>query len=112
LLIQPIEVRMNIKDFDLRAKLRPIYRFATRLPRGVRTLAGLVLIVAGVFGIVIPILGFWMAPLGLLFIAADVPPLKRRAERWLEGGNEREVDAEREAEGSAGPRTRGSRAAP
>jgi hypothetical protein len=77
---------MKLKDIDWRAKLRPLYRFANRLPRGVRTLAGLLLIVAGVFGIVLPVLGSWMAPLGLLFIAADVPPLRRRVDRWFDNG--------------------------
>jgi hypothetical protein len=64
--------------------VRPIYRFGKRLPLGVRSLAGLVLIAAGVAGIVMPILGFWMAPLGLMFIALDVPPWRRRVEAWLE----------------------------
>jgi hypothetical protein len=42
-----------------------------------------VLIIAGVLGIVLPILGFWMAPLGLMFIALDVPPWRKRVEHWL-----------------------------
>jgi hypothetical protein len=79
---------MNIRDIDWRAKLRPLYRFATKLPPVVRSLAGLALIAAGFLGIVMPILGFWMAPLGLLFIAADIPPLRRRVERWLEDGED------------------------
>ena len=74
---------MNIKNVDWRAKVRPLYRFATKLPPVVRSLAGVVLIFAGVFGIVMPILGFWMAPLGLLFIAADIPPLRKRVDAWL-----------------------------
>jgi hypothetical protein len=75
---------MNIKNIDWRAKLRPLYRFATKLPPVVRSLAGLALIAAGFLGIVMPILGFWMAPLGVLFIAADIPPWRRRVEAWLE----------------------------
>jgi hypothetical protein len=82
---------MKIKDIDWRAKLRPLYRFATKLPPIVRSLAGLALIGAGFIGIVMPILGFWMAPLGVLFISADIPPLRRRVEAWLEErGDERE----------------------
>jgi hypothetical protein len=80
---------MNIKEIDWRTKLRPLYRFATRLPPGLRSLAGLALIAAGFLGIVMPILGFWMVPLGLLFIAAEIPPLRRRVERWLADGDER-----------------------
>jgi hypothetical protein len=73
----------SLRNVDWRAKLQPLYRYAMKLPLGVRSLAGLVLIVAGVLGIVLPILGFWMAPLGLMFIALDVPPWRRRVERWL-----------------------------
>ncbi|MDP6706575.1 MAG: hypothetical protein QF893_09555 [Alphaproteobacteria bacterium] len=48
---------------------------------GVRSLLGLVLMVAGVFGF-LPILGFWMIPLGLVLIALDIPPLRRRLTDW------------------------------
>lgn len=37
---------------------------------------GLLLIVGGLFG-VLPLLGFWMLPLGILLIAVDFPPLRR-----------------------------------
>ena len=74
---------MSLKDVDWKKKLRPLYRFGTRLPPVVRSLVGLLLIGAGVLGIVMPLLGFWMAPLGALFIALDVPPWRRRVEAWL-----------------------------
>ena len=73
----------SLRNVDWRAKLQPLYGYAMKLPPGVRSLAGLVLIVAGVLGIVLPILGFWMAPLGLMFIALDVPPWRKRVEHWL-----------------------------
>ena len=38
--------------------------------------------IGGVFGF-LPILGFWMFPLGLALVIADFPPLRRRMERWL-----------------------------
>ncbi len=44
------------------------------VPPGARTLLGLVLIIGGVFGF-LPILGFWMVPLGVLVVALDVRPL-------------------------------------
>ena len=47
-----------------------------KLPPGIRSVLGLLLIVAGLFGL-LPILGFWMIPLGGLFIALDIPPLRR-----------------------------------
>jgi len=31
----------------------------------------------------LPILGFWMFPLGVALVIADFPPLRRRLERWL-----------------------------
>jgi hypothetical protein len=39
--------------------------------------------VGGFFGF-LPILGFWMLPLGLALIALDLPPTRKRIERWLE----------------------------
>ena len=47
-----------------------------------RTLCGLLLMIGGVFGF-LPILGFWMFPLGLALVIADFPPLRRRMERAL-----------------------------
>ena len=52
------------------------------VPPGVRTLVGLLFCVGGVFGF-LPILGFWMFPLGLAFIALDVPPARSRIEAWI-----------------------------
>ncbi len=49
------------------------------VPPGVRTLIGALLMVGGVFGF-LPVLGFWMFPLGMAFAALDFPP----ARRWLE----------------------------
>jgi len=53
------------------------------VPPGVRTLIGLLFIAGGVFGF-LPILGFWMLPLGLAFIALDVPRARHRIESWME----------------------------
>ena len=33
----------------------------------------MLLIIGGVLGIVLPVLGFWMVPLGLALLAIDVP---------------------------------------
>jgi hypothetical protein len=40
------------------------------------------LILGGIVGF-LPILGFWMIPLGLLLLAQDVPPLRRPMARLL-----------------------------
>lgn len=53
-----------------------------KLPFGLRTVFGLVFVVAGVFGF-LPVLGFWMVPAGLALVALDIPPLRRRLQSWL-----------------------------
>jgi hypothetical protein len=44
---------------------------------------GFALIGAGIVGVVLPILGFWMVPLGLALLALDVPVLRRPLARVL-----------------------------
>lgn len=46
------------------------------LPPVVRALAGIALVIMGMLGF-LPILGFWMIPLGVALIASDLPPLGR-----------------------------------
>jgi len=46
------------------------------IPPGARLILGLLLMVFGVFGF-LPILGFWMFPLGLAVAALDVVPILR-----------------------------------
>jgi hypothetical protein len=50
---------------------------------GIRLLVGFLLIIGGIFGIVLPILGFWMVPLGLALLAIDVPFLRGPFARLL-----------------------------
>ncbi|WP_296762381.1 hypothetical protein [Sediminimonas sp.] len=52
-----------------------------RIPPGLRLLAGLVLMVGGVFGF-LPVIGFWMFPLGVAVAALDIAPLWRRLRAW------------------------------
>ena len=59
-----------------------VYR---RVPPGARTLVGLLILAGGILGF-LPVLGFWMIPLGLVIISLDFRPLtrtrrKRRARR-------------------------------
>ena len=55
-------------------------RVRQRVPAGVRLLLGIVLIGLGFFGF-LPVLGFWMIPLGIAVAALDVVPLWR----WVKG---------------------------
>jgi hypothetical protein len=63
----------------LRSFVRWAHGLATKVPPVLRSLLGLALIGFGVLGF-LPILGFWMAPVGLVFIALDIP----LARRWVE----------------------------
>jgi len=54
--------------------------------RWLRIPAGLALVAGGIFSI-LPLLGLWMLPIGLLLLAQDVPFLRRpmgRAMLWME----------------------------
>ena len=55
-------------------------RIRSRVPPGLRLVLGILLIIGGIFGF-LPVLGFWMIPLGLAIAALDVVPLWR----WLRG---------------------------
>ena len=48
------------------------------LPPPIRAVVALLLLAGGILGF-LPILGFWMIPLGLGVLATDIPPLRR----WL-----------------------------
>lgn len=52
----------------------------SRVPFGLRTILGLLLIVGGIFGF-LPIVGFWMIPLGIAVIGIDVAVLWRAIAR-------------------------------
>jgi hypothetical protein len=88
-------------DPDAERLDRQIERISAELPSGagrflrwlkgpssrwVRVPLALLLLVGGFVGF-LPVLGFWMAPLGALLLAQDVPFLRRpmlRALGWLE----------------------------
>ncbi|MBI3513058.1 MAG: hypothetical protein HY060_03195 [Proteobacteria bacterium] len=56
--------------------------------RWLRRIAGVLLLIGGVLGF-LPILGFWMFPLGAVLLALDVPWLRRPVRRWLVIGERR-----------------------
>ena len=68
---------------ETRAKIRgqvarALVRVRRTLPPGTRLPAGLVLIAGGTLGF-LPVLGFWMIPLGIGVAALDVKPMWRWA---------------------------------
>ena len=64
-------------------------RIRRNVPPGFRIPVGLLLIVGGLFGI-LPVLGFWMIPLGVAVIAMDIAPIAApiaaAIRRWLGKG--------------------------
>lgn len=65
-------------------KLQRIFCWSEKhIPWGLRSVAGLLLIAGGIFGF-LPVLGFWMIPMGAVLLALDIPPLKRRVRSRLD----------------------------
>ncbi|QFT96645.1 hypothetical protein FIU85_04975 [Roseovarius sp. THAF8] len=52
-------------------------RIRSRVPPGLRLVLGILLIIGGIFGF-LPVLGFWMIPLGIAVASLDVVPVWRR----------------------------------
>ncbi|CAD5265740.1 conserved hypothetical protein [Bosea sp. 62] len=78
------ELRIAFKRIE--AELPPRLAKAMRWLRHrdshlIRIPAGLALMIGGVFSF-LPVLGAWMLPLGLMLLAADVPPLQRPMARF------------------------------
>lgn len=65
----------------LRQKWSEALRWAhRRVPTGIRTVIGIMLIVGGALGF-LPVLGFWMVPLGMAVIAIDFKVLRKQFRR-------------------------------
>lgn len=65
---------------------RPLSWLREPSSRWIRIPIGILLIVGGVFSL-LPLLGLWMLPLGLILLAQDIPFLRRptrRALLWIE----------------------------
>ncbi|GGF37887.1 hypothetical protein GCM10011611_50360 [Aliidongia dinghuensis] len=67
---------------------RPLHWLRRPGSRWARLPAGVALVVGGLLSI-LPVLGLWMLPLGLLLLAEDLPPLRRP--HWI-GGLHAELD--------------------
>jgi hypothetical protein len=76
--MKPTQLRRRIATTTYRA----LYWARWHVAPGVRSLLGLLLMVAGVLGF-LPVLGFWMFPLGVAFVALDLPFSRQRIELWM-----------------------------
>jgi hypothetical protein len=81
------ERRLELLIRRLPQRLQGPVRWLRQPPaRWLRIPAGLLLIIGGVFSI-LPVLGLWMLPLGLVLLAKDLPPVRRGADSvliWIE----------------------------
>jgi hypothetical protein len=90
-MISKDEARLNRHFHRMEAQLpswiaRPIRWLRVPSSRWIRVPVGLFLIVGGLLS-VLPVLGLWMLPLGLLLLAEDLPFLRRpmlRSLLWVE----------------------------
>jgi hypothetical protein len=84
---QDRERRLDLLVRRLPQRLQAVVRGLRRpAARWIRIPAGLLLIVASLFSI-LPILGLWMLPLGLVLLAEDIPLVRRGADHvlaWIE----------------------------
>jgi len=67
-------------------KPHPLYSWAVQAPAPLRWSAGLLLIAGGVLGF-LPVLGFWMIPLGVLLLASGSPRVREIAKRTIRWGH-------------------------
>jgi hypothetical protein len=57
------------------------YRLPLPRSRLLRIVIGVLLVIGGLFAI-LPVLGFWMVPLGLLVLSIDIPRVRRWRRRF------------------------------
>ncbi len=69
-----------------RQKMKTFREKVLRLPKPVRILTGTLLVLAGLVGF-LPILGFWMVPVGLAVLAIDIPLARKLVHRMIAAFN-------------------------
>lgn len=53
------------------------------VPFGLRSVLGVLFVIGGVLGL-LPVVGFWMLPLGVALIALDLPWTRHKVHDWME----------------------------
>jgi hypothetical protein len=90
---------MRLPRIDPRQLIPRMQKMLMRAPKPVRIMTGCLLMLGGLFGF-LPLLGFWMLPLGIMVLAIDVPWIRRRWRRflvWLEKRRRRRRQAQEAA---------------
>ena len=72
----------NLKTTIAQYTYRTLKWGRDHVPPGIRTLIGILFMIGGVFGF-LPVLGFWMFPLGMAFVALDIPGTRKYIDNWL-----------------------------
>lgn len=67
-------------------KIKTFREKVTRLPKPVRIIVGILLVLFGLVGF-LPVLGFWMVPVGLAVLAIDIPIVKKLVHRMTTAFN-------------------------
>lgn len=60
--------------------MSPPHRLLRHIAKGLRIVLGVLLIIGGLLGF-LPIVGFWMLPLGAIMLAREIPAVARLLER-------------------------------
>lgn len=63
-----------------RQKIKTFREKVMHLPKPVRIIVGILFVLFGLVGF-LPILGFWMVPVGLAILAIDIPIVKKLVHR-------------------------------
>lgn len=71
----------------LRQKVRIFREKVMHLPKPVRILVGVLFVLFGLLGF-LPVLGFWMVPVGLAVLAIDIPVVKKLIHRMTSAFNQ------------------------
>ncbi len=70
-----------------RQKIKTFKEKVMHLPKPVRIAVGILFVLFGLLGF-LPILGFWMVPVGLGILAIDIPIVKRFVHRVVSAFNQ------------------------
>ncbi len=75
------------------------------MPRILRVIIGILLVLGGILGF-LPILGFWMIPLGLMVLSYDLPIVRRWRRRLEVWWGRRRQNGDKTADGAERPNNR------